>query len=311
MCGRYMLTHPVEALRALFGFVDQPNLPARFNIAPTQDVAAVRLGGDDTRRLSMLRWGLVPPWAKDVDPTGSPIINARAETVFEKPSFRSAIKRRRCLIPADGFFEWKRPAGEGRKQPFRIGLHDWQPFAFAGIWEHWTAKDGSGDEIHSCAILTTDANSLVARVHNRMPVILDPADYGHWLDPDMTTDSIAQLMAPYPAEAMDLYPVHSKVGSPLNDDPSVIDPLPAVPTGHTGGHSGGQAGGTASTSSEAKTGNRKTAAARAATAATLAGPPANREAVVPTEVGAATSDRRPSPGQDRAKPHGPVQGRLF
>jgi len=306
MCGRYMLTHPVEALRALFGFVDQPNLPARYNIAPTQDVAVVRLGGDDTRRLSMLRWGLVPPWAKDIDPTGSPIINARAETVFEKPSFRAAVKRRRCLIPADGFFEWKRPAGDGRKQPYRIGLNDWQPFAFAGIWEHWSPKDGSGEELQSCALLTTDANSMVARVHNRMPVILDPADYGRWLDPDASSEGIAALMVPYPAESMDLYPVHSKVGSPQNDDPSVIEPLPAAPGLGTAGM--------ISASDKVRAAGRKSAAATAATAATLAGPPvpANVGGSSQAATGAPQGRTHPkSPQKATAKPNGPAQGRLF
>ena len=178
MCGRFNLTTPTDSLRALFGFDEMPNLPPRYNIAPTQDVAVVRLAGAERRpAFALLRWGLIPAWAKDVS-IGSRMINARAETVAEKPAFRNAFRRRRCLIPADGFYEWeKRP--DGAKQPWRITLESGAPFAFAGLWEHWSGADGS--EAESCTIVTTAAADSIARIHERMPVILDRADFPAWL----------------------------------------------------------------------------------------------------------------------------------
>src|SRR5437016_8151445 len=176
MCGRFTLKTPVERLSEKFQFPEIIPLKPRYNIAPSQSVAVVRLLPDDSdRKLAMLRWGLIPAWIKD--PTsGAQPINAKSETVAEKPMFREAFKRRRCLVPADGFYEWKREGG--RKQPVYICMKDREPFAFAGLWEHW--EDHDGQVIESCTLLTTEPNELLAQVHNRMPVILDQRDYDLW-----------------------------------------------------------------------------------------------------------------------------------
>ncbi|MBT5415836.1 MAG: SOS response-associated peptidase, partial [Rhodospirillaceae bacterium] len=178
MCGRYSLTTPPEALRGLLDFDGPtPNLAARYNIAPRQAVPVVRCEGTGERHLVMLRWGLVPYWAKD-EGIGDRLINARSETAAEKPSFRRAMETRRCLIPVDGFYEWK--AAGKLKQPYRIELDGRRPFAFAGLWERW--EKGAGGSLETCAILTTEANDRLRAIHHRMPVILDPAAYGAWLD---------------------------------------------------------------------------------------------------------------------------------
>ena len=174
-------------------------------------------GGE--RRLEMLRWGLIPPWA-DESQIGSRMINARAETAPEKPSFRRAFRVRRCLIPADGFYEWKRT--NGSKQPYYIHMKDERPFAFAGLWESW--NDNSGPAIRSCTILTTGPNALVAGVHDRMPVILPAGSYDAWLDPEAERDELAALLAPYPEDEMEAYPVSRFVNSPSNNDPRCIEP---------------------------------------------------------------------------------------
>lgn len=221
MCGRFSLTTPTGALRALFGFDEMPNLPPRYNIAPTQDVAAVRFTGPERRpAFTLLRWGLVPAWAKEIA-AGSPLINARAETVAEKPAFRNALRRRRCLIPADGFFEWQKRE-DGTKQPWRITLEGGAPFAFAGLWEHWAGADGS--EVESCAIVTTVAADGIARIHGRMPVILDAADFMAWLDG--TSEQAQSLLRPY-LGALAAYPVGSRVNSVRNDDASLLEPAAA------------------------------------------------------------------------------------
>ncbi|MFQ5400516.1 MAG: SOS response-associated peptidase [Anaerolineae bacterium] len=225
MCGRFVLFTPGETLFQLFG-VEASAMPGqilnpRYNIAPTQPVAAVRLAPDSGRReFTFFRWGLIPSWAKDLK-IGARLINARAETVSEKPSFRAAFKRRRCLIPADGFFEWQRLSS--RKQPVYVYARDGRPFAFAGLWETWHSADG--DRIHSCTILTTEPNELVAPIHNRMPVIIEPPDYALWLDPGPNPELARHLLRPYPAEKMVAYPVSTRVNSPRNDDPRCIAPL--------------------------------------------------------------------------------------
>ena len=223
MCGRFNLTTPTEGLRALFGFDEMPNLPPRYNIAPTQDVAVVRLAGAERRpAFALLRWGLIPAWAKDVS-IGSRMINARAETVAEKPAFRNAFRRRRCLIPADGFYEWeKRP--DGAKQPWRITLESGAPFAFAGLWEHWSGADGS--EVESCAIVTAAAADSVARIHERMPVILEAADFPSWLSG--TPEEAQGLLHSYRG-ALRSYTVSSRVNSVRNDDASLLEPAAAPP----------------------------------------------------------------------------------
>ena len=221
MCGRFTLTTPTANLATLFDLDKVPNLVPRYNIAPTQAVLTVRTTRAGVgRELALMRWGLIPSWAKDPG-IGNSLINARSETVTEKPSFRTAFKRRRCLIPADGFFEWQKQ--EGRKQPFFIGLQDRRPFAFAGLWEHWEGADGS--ILDSCTILTTAANTLVRPLHDRMPVILDPADYTTWLDSNTHVDYLLHLLHPYPAEAMITYPVSMVVNNAANDVPACVEPL--------------------------------------------------------------------------------------
>jgi len=218
MCGRYTLRTPVETLAEEFGISDPlPEIPTRYNIAPTQEVAAV-LEEDEERKLEMLRWGLIPSWADD-PAVGNRMINARSETAAEKPSFRTAFRKRRCLILADGFYEWQKT--NGGKQPYYIRMEDGSPFAFAGLWESW---DKYGGEIRSCTILTTDANEMVREVHHRMPVILPPETYDLWLDPDMQeTEPLLDLLRPYPDDGMEAYPVSRFVNSPSNDDERCVE----------------------------------------------------------------------------------------
>lgn len=222
MCGRFSLSTPAEILADRFQLTSAPSLAPRYNIAPTQPVAAVRLTpGHEGRMLELLRWGLIPPWAKDPS-LGAQLINARAETAATKPAFRAAFRQRRCLVPADGFYEWQR---EGlRKQPFYIRMRDGKPFAFAGLWEHWEGLDGAA--IDSCALLTTEPNELLRPVHDRMPVILDPRDYELWLDPEVRKlERLTPLLRPYPPEDMTAYPVSPRVNNPRNDDPLCTEPL--------------------------------------------------------------------------------------
>lgn len=220
MCGRYTLSSSGETVAEAFDLREVPQLQARFNIAPTQEVAAVRrLKADADRRLDFLHWGLIPFWAKDPG-IGNRMINARSETAAEKPSFRNAIKKRRCLVVADGFYEWKK-AAEGPKQPFHIRMKDGRPFAFAGLWEHWEGDEGV---IDSCTLLTTKPNPLMAEVHDRMPVILPPESYDLWLDPTMQkAEQLEPLLTSYPQEEMEAYPVSRFVNKPGNDEPRCIE----------------------------------------------------------------------------------------
>lgn len=220
MCGRYSITTPVDALRRLFGFEGRPNLAPRYNVAPTQDAPVVRRTAEgEARELAMLRWGLIPSWAKDKD-IGARMINARAETLAEKPSFRNAFRRRRCLVVADGFYEWQK-TGNG-KQPWRICLADGGPFAFAGLWEHWNGPDGP---LQSFTIATTNANKRLAAIHDRMPVIVDPVDHERWLAEATPADELKALLKPFPADRLHAYKIDRKVGNVRNDDPSVIEPI--------------------------------------------------------------------------------------
>jgi putative SOS response-associated peptidase YedK len=219
MCGRYTLKTPVEKLAEEFGFdASSVELPPNYNVAPTRQVAAV-LEESGERRLEVLRWGLIPSWADDPG-IGSRMINARAETAPEKPSFRRAFRERRALIPADGFYEWKRT--NGAKQPYYIHMKEERPFAFAGLWESW--KDDGGPEIRSCTILTTKPNALLGEIHDRMPVILPAGSYDVWLDPEADRDELYGLLAPYPEDEMEAYPVSRFVNSPSNNDPRCIEP---------------------------------------------------------------------------------------
>ncbi len=222
MCGRFTLTiDPLHLQEAFPWAVIPDNLVPRFNIAPSQPVAVIPNTGDNT--LSMYRWGLIPSWSKDVS-IGERMINARSETLAEKPSFRNAYRRRRCLILADGFFEWKQSPSMKTKQPIYIKLKAAQPFAFAGLWELWSAPDGS--EIHSCTIITTQPNSLLEPIHNRMPVILSPKSYNMWLTiNDMLPTQLNELLVSYPADEMIAYPVSKLVNSPQNDSPELINPI--------------------------------------------------------------------------------------
>jgi len=222
MCGRFTLHLPVELLAEMFGLPELPGLVPRYNIAPTQAVAVVRSSGT-FRSLDLLRWGLVPSWAKDIS-AGSRMINARSENLPDKPAFRNAVRFRRCIVPASGFYEWK-PEGS-RKIPYYIRLSDGAPMGFAAIWEAWKTPEGSS--LETFAILTTSANPLIAPIHDRMPVILHPDTYGLWLDQDTSNPKLLQpLYPPYPADLLTLHPVSARVNSPRNDDPACIEPTPS------------------------------------------------------------------------------------
>jgi putative SOS response-associated peptidase YedK len=222
MCGRFTITATPEQLQQSFPGIAVPaQMTPRYNIAPTQPIAVIP--NDGRNAVDFFVWGLIPSWAKD--PTiGNNLINARAETLAEKPSFRTAYKRRRCLILADGFFEWHKIPKQRGKIPHYITLTDHQPFAFAGLWEQWFSPDGS--EIKSATIITTEPNELIAQLHDRMPVILHPTDYARWLEPgERAPEALQSLLAPYPATAMQFYPVSKMVNSPANDTPAVVLPL--------------------------------------------------------------------------------------
>lgn len=235
MCGRFSLTTPLEGLRALFGFEELPNLAPRSNIAPTQRVAAVRQGEDGRRHLAELRWGLVPVWAKDLS-IGARMINARGETVAEKPAFRSAFKSRRCLIAADGFYEWQAPeSGKGPKQPYRIEFAGRPPFAFAGLWENWRdPQEKGGPRVESCTIVTTEANEPLRWLHDRMPVILAPDDFARWLAPGTDVETLQALLRPWPGEGgaygpLSVYAVSTAVNKVANEGPELLAPLAPPP----------------------------------------------------------------------------------
>ena len=219
MCGRYSLTTPVDSMACLFGFDERPNLAARYNIAPTQDVLIVRIGESGAVQGVTVRWGLTPPWAKNLN-DGVRMINARSETVQEKASFRGAYGSRRCLIPADGFYEWRK--SETRKQPYRIAMRDSLAFAFAGIWETWCAP--SGKKIETCAILTTVATPALTQIHHRMPVILDPGSYDLWMKGP--PNAAAALMQPYESDALGAYSIGAAVGDVRNDGSELWEAAP-------------------------------------------------------------------------------------
>ena len=234
MCGRYTLSSPADLIADLFGLTEMPELALRFNIAPTQEAPVVRVrkeaGNSEAtgrRRLDLLRWGLVPFWADDPK-IGNRMINARAESVATKPAFRRSFERRRCLVVADGYYEWKKE-GVG-KQPYRVHRPDDRPFAFAGLWDRWYDRGGGqpGDAppLDSFTIVTTDASPEIAGLHDRMPVVVDPADFDLWLDP-ATTDLVRleALLRPSAAD-LEAYPVSRLVNSPSNDAPECVLPLP-------------------------------------------------------------------------------------
>lgn len=222
MCGRFTQHHSPGEIAARFG-VTQTSLPIEpaYNIAPTQPVAVITQDGD--RRLETHRWGLIPSWSRDPD-LNKGLINARAETLAEKPSFKYALTRRRCLIPADGFYEWKKESS-GR-QPMYMRLRDGNLFAFAGLWEEWQSPDGS--PLRTCAIITVAPNELLAPIHNRMPAILTREQEAVWLDPTLRNPAdVLPLLQPYSAERMEAYPVSRRVNAPVANDPECIQPLTA------------------------------------------------------------------------------------
>ena len=221
MCGRFTLTSDMDILlyRFAVGMPADFNYLPRYNIAPTQPVLGV-VYENEQKTLKNFRWGLIPSWAKDMK-FGSKMINARSETLSEKPSFKHLVKRQRCLIPADGFYEWIQTSIP--KQPVYIGLKSNEPFAFAGLWDQWQSP---AETIYSCTIITTAANSLIQSVHHRMPVILTPKQEEIWLNPEIQQYSeLAPLFQPYPSDAMEMFPVSLLVNSPRNDSPECIQPI--------------------------------------------------------------------------------------
>lgn len=217
MCGRFAQRTDPKRLAKAFKVEEVPDVEPRYNIAPTQDILGVYESADG-REMTFYKWGLIPSWAKDRS-MGARLINARSETVQEKHSFREAFKQRRCIIPADGFYEWQRP--EGKKQPFFFRMRDESPLGFAGLWERWEGEDDQ--VINSCAILTTEANEVLRPVHDRMPVILCSDDYELWLDGVMRKlEHVKEMLRPYPASEMIGYPVSPLVNSPHNRGPELI-----------------------------------------------------------------------------------------
>jgi len=221
MCGRFTLKTPTPVLIEHFGLARCPELPPRFNIAPTQDVPVVREDSETgERELSLVHWGLIPFWADDKK-VGNRMINARSETAAKRPAFRAAFRRRRCLVAADGLCEWKKRGQE--KQPYHIHLADERPFAFAGLWERWKEEEES-EPLESCTILTTDANEMMRALHDRMPVLLAPEDYDRWLDPHLDdAEELQDLLEPYPPEEMEAHPVSKHVNNPRNEDPRCVE----------------------------------------------------------------------------------------
>jgi putative SOS response-associated peptidase YedK len=217
MCGRFAQRSPAKKVAEKFKVEEVPPLAERYNIAPTQAVLTIREASAE-REATLLKWGLVPHWAKD-SAIGNKLINARAETVAEKPSFREAFARRRCLVPVDGFYEWSRRGD--RKRPFYFHMSDGEPFAVAGLWERW---EGDGGPLETCTLLTTEANELLAPYHDRMPVIVKPEDYDLWLDTDVRRAELLQLLlCPYPHKEMSAYEVSPIVNSPSNDSPRCVE----------------------------------------------------------------------------------------
>jgi putative SOS response-associated peptidase YedK len=217
------VTTAPEAIRQLFRYVEKPNFPPRYNIAPTQPIAIVRLS-EGERHFALVRWGLIPSWVKDPKSV-SLMFNARGETAAEKPAYKAAMKRRRCLVPADGFYEWKRDGD--RKRPHWIRRRDSKPLAFAGLWETWTGPNG--EELETAAIVTTAANDTLKPLHDRMPVVVPPDAFGLWLDPNADLKIAAALMTPAPNDLLEAYEVSSAVNRVANDEPALLTPASELP----------------------------------------------------------------------------------
>ena len=233
MCGRYALETPPEGLKRLLPFANSPNFPASYNIAPSHPVPIIRdsavVSGAGQHECVMVQWGLVPGWMKAdkiADMSSRPQINARSETATEKPFFKSAFKSRRCLFPADAFYEWYR-GGKGKNQPYCIRRQDEKPFMMAGIWEFWQGADGS--EIETCAILTVGANETLSAIHHRMPVILEATHWADWLDtPAAKSDSLRPLLQPAPEADFKSYPVSEAVNKVANNAPEMLEVAPEI-----------------------------------------------------------------------------------
>jgi putative SOS response-associated peptidase YedK len=217
------VTTAPEAIRQLFRYVEKPNFPPRYNIAPTQPIAIVRLS-EGERHFALVRWGLIPSWVKDPKSV-SLMFNARGETAAEKPAYKAAMKRRRGLVPADGFYEWKREGD--RKRPHWIRRRDSKPLAFAGLWETWTGPNG--EELETAAIVTTAANDTLKPLHDRMPVVVPPDAFGLWLDPNADLKIAAALMTPAPNDLLEAYEVSSAVNRVANDEPALLTPASELP----------------------------------------------------------------------------------
>ena len=223
MCGRYTVTSAPEAIRALFGYPEQPNFPPRYNIAPTQPIAIVRLH-EGKRQFALVRWGLLPSWVKDPKKF-TLLINARGESLSDKPAFCAAIKRRRCLVPADGFYEWKATGGRGPKygpkQPYYVRAKSGKPIAFAGLWETWIGPNG--EEMETAAIVTTRANRTLGPIHDRMPVIVPPEAFDLWLDcANVDAETAAALIAPASDDLLEAYEVSTEVNRTANDNEKLV-----------------------------------------------------------------------------------------
>ena len=224
MCGRYTLTASPEALRALLRYIEQPNFPPRYNIAPTQPIPIVRLV-EGKRQFALVRWGLLPSWVKDPK-TFSLLINARGESAADKPAFRAAMKRRRCLIPADGFYEWQ--ATGDRKRPFYVHAKSGEPLVFAGLWETWTGPNG--EELDIAAIVTTRANTTLSVLYERMPVIVPPEAFDLWLNTnEVDAAAAAALIVPAPDDLLEAYEISTVVNRTANDNPKLLEPVGAAP----------------------------------------------------------------------------------
>lgn len=224
MCGRYTFYSPAEALTRLFATPVPVPVQARYNIAPTQFAPVIRRSADGARALSMLHWGLVPGWARERS-IGNRMINARAETLAEKPSFRKALARRRCLVLASGFYEWRKEGAS--KQPWYISRKDGEPMALAGLWEHWQAQDGP---LESFTIVTTTANAFMEGLHHRMPAMLEPEECEGWLDSDSvgSTPALA-LLRPQEGDRLRAWAVSTRVNNPRNESPGLVEPLASTP----------------------------------------------------------------------------------
>ncbi|HEY5545513.1 MAG TPA: SOS response-associated peptidase [Gemmatimonadaceae bacterium] len=222
MCGRFGLTRPEQLKLERFGITELPPLVPRYNIPPGGDILVVRERKGVTQA-DMIRWGLVPSWARD-PAIGHRMANVRSDTALDKPSFRAAMQKRRCLIPADVFFEWQDVPGQRRRRPHAVALSDGEPFALGGLWEYWRPREGD-EWIVSCAILTTEPNELLAPIHDRMPVMVRPEDYARWIEPETGIADVRKLVEPYPARHMRAWEISLLVNDPKVDDARVIAPV--------------------------------------------------------------------------------------